>query len=73
MVTAGRFAIPREQGLTAGVYKVVIRSKEPIPVFTLPPPGKNLERIGERYNERSELTVEVTPGSGVCSFEFKVE
>ena len=75
MVTTGRFAIPREQGLIVGVYKVVIRSAEPVALYTLPPmaPARKRERIAARYNDQSELTAEVTPGIGTCSFEFKVD
>jgi hypothetical protein len=75
MIRAGRFAIPREQGLPVGVYKVVIRSAEPVPLYTLPPMtlASNRERIAARYNDYTELTAEVTPRSGTCSFEFKVD
>jgi hypothetical protein len=75
MVRAGRFTIPQEQGLIVGVYKVVIRSAEPVPLYTLPPnaPARNRERIAARYNDQTELTAEVTSESGTCSFEFQVD
>ena len=74
MIRAGRFTIPQEQGLKAGLYKVVIRSAEAVPLYTLPTaPARNRERIAARYNDRTELTAEVTPGSGTCTFDFKVD
>jgi hypothetical protein len=75
MIRNGRFRIPHDQGLTDGVYKVVIRSAKPVALYTLPPTAlaKDRERIAQRYNDQTELTVEVTPGSETCSFDFQVD
>ena len=75
MIKNGRFTIPHDQGLTDGLYKVVIRSAKPVALYTLPPTAsaKERERIADQYNNHTVLMVQVTPGSGTCSFDFEVD
>jgi hypothetical protein len=68
MIRDGKYAVPREQGLPPGVYRVMITSPEsnnkeaPVgpPGIKMPPLGK--ERIPASYNRESKHTVEVKEG-----------
>lgn len=78
VVTAGKFAVPRDQGLAPGKYRVSVSSPDP-KSGTMPdaPPGERggypaTERIAAKYNSKSELTAEVTAG-GKNEFEFKLD
>jgi hypothetical protein len=68
MIRDGKFAVPREQGLPPGSYRVLITSPEsnakeaPVgpPGIKMPPLGK--ERVPASYNRDSKQTVEVKEG-----------
>ncbi len=78
MIQVGKYAVPREQGLLPGQYRVVIVSPEenttdpPVgpPGMQLPPPG--IERIPAEYNIKSHVIVEVTARED-NQFDFKLE
>lgn len=76
-IAAGKYVIPAEKGLSPGNYKVQISSADqnsvrvaqPLQMGDSPPPFK--ERIPEKYNIRSELTVEVkSDGGNVFDFDL---
>jgi hypothetical protein len=73
VITEGRFAIARPQGLTPGSYRVVINSGEGAPVPPDQPPGATppggKELIPARYNEKTTLTADVKAG-GSNAFAF---
>jgi len=81
MIQLGKFDIPREFGLTPGVYKVIITSQEldknePAPVAkgpggTLPPAMR--ERVPAAYNSQSTLTIEVKAMREVNRFDFDIK
>lgn len=76
LIADGRFSLPAEQGLLPGMYLVRIRSTEAFDITpeeyaagkTAPPPR---ERISEKYNTASTLTV--TVGTSGNSFSFTVD
>ena len=78
MIQVGKFAVPREQGLLPGQYRVVIVSPEenttdpPVgpPGMKLPPPG--IERIPAEYNTKSQVIVEVSATKD-NQFDFTLE
>jgi hypothetical protein len=81
MIDDGRFAIPRDQGLVPGKYKVQIDSREdaaaPLAGGELPgaiPVAKKKPAalIPPRYNTRTELTAEVKSG-GPNEFTFDLK
>jgi hypothetical protein len=73
-IVAGEYRIPKEKGLPPGKYTVQISSGLPGsaiapvgPPGFVPPPLK--ERIPEKYNSMSQLSVEVKSG-GDNTFDF---
>jgi hypothetical protein len=79
VITAGRYAIRRDQGLVPGKYKVTISTPDPASGRGPPdaPPGERggypaRERIPARYNAKTDLTAEVTAG-GKNEFEFQLD
>jgi hypothetical protein len=77
MIAAGKFQVPREQGLPPGTYRVLItsptqnESAEPVgpPGFKMPPLAT--ERIPAQYNKDSKKTVEVK-ADVENSFDFDI-
>jgi len=77
-ITEGKYAIPREQGLVPGTYKVVVSSGEgteekKTDTNAMPgmPPVPAKEAIPSDYNAKSLLTAEVKAG-GKNVFEFNI-
>jgi len=77
MIRDGKYELPREQGLPAGTYRVLITSAEPDeneapagpPGLEMPPLGR--ERIPAEYNRDSRTTIEVQ-ADGNNKFDFTV-
>jgi hypothetical protein len=77
LIRAGKYQVPREQGLPPGTYRVLITSPvgdekaEPVgpPGMKMPPLGS--ERIPARYNTQSKETVEVRAGEE-NTFDFTI-
>lgn len=77
IIRNGEFAIPREQGVPPGRYRVVITSpqsnaNEPLvgpPGMQLPPLGKEL--IPAQYNSESQVVAEVT-AEGEGRFDYAI-
>lgn len=77
-ISNGQYAIPSAQGLPAGTYGVQIYGQEPTGK-TQPDPdvrGQTIEVmrsvVPAQYNERSELTVEITAQSA-SQLDFKLQ
>lgn len=78
MIKDGKYSLPTDQGLPAGLYAVSITASAPVPPLapgedpmklgTLPPP-KSL--IPPRYNTNTELTAEVTDQTTTFNFELE--
>jgi len=79
VVTDGKFSVPRESGLVAGKYRVVVNAAVPgtegkaIPVDAQPgdPPPPAKELIPPDWNVSSEHIIEVKP-EGPFMFPFEI-
>jgi hypothetical protein len=77
IITDGKYSIPKDQGLIAGGYKVVISSAPPgsdAPAEEMPgmapPPPKDL--IPAKYNANTTLNAEIKAGTNnVVDFDLK--
>lgn len=73
-IEKGQYSIPRDKGLAAGTYKVMIFSPDNKQVT--PDPGGNpffakaKERIPAKYNEQTTLTREIKSGSNPVDFNL---
>jgi len=78
MIDKGRYAIPRDQGLAPGVYRVILTATEASAenrtadeIMNNPgPPPKEL--IPPSYNRQSKITVEVK-AAGPNQFDFPIK
>jgi hypothetical protein len=74
LIRNGAYAVPKEQGLAPGAYRVTIRS--PVVDRSAPPGGMSSpptrEQVPARYNARSELTADVRAGEP-NRFDFHLE
>jgi hypothetical protein len=78
IIRAGKYQVPREQGVPPGTYRVLISSPEPSksaepvgpPGHKLPPLGQ--ERIPLKYNRDSRETVEVK-ADAENRFDFTIQ
>ena len=72
----GKYEIPAEQGVLPGTYRVEINWPKPTgrqlpsadPGMTV---EERIEAVPEKYNENSELTVEIQPDQTTHSFDLK--
>jgi len=76
VILDGRYLVAREQGLVPGTYRVRISAPDvgtsggaPADPTNRPMPR---ERVPERYNRKSEITVEVKAG-GANTFDFTID
>jgi hypothetical protein len=74
-ITAGKYSIPRENGLLPGKYRVRITAgteAEPLPAGELPGPtgpgGK--ERVPPEFNIKSEIEANVTTGTNMFNYDI---
>ncbi|WP_439623956.1 hypothetical protein [Gemmata sp.] len=76
VVLDGRYQVAREQGLVPGAYRVRISAPDVGPAAGAPADPTNRpvprERIPERYNRKSEVTVEVV-GGAPNTFDFTID
>lgn len=78
IVSNGEYSLPREKGLPAGEYRVMIFSADleaaPIQPEDGPPGSAKLmpERIPPEYNSQSKITREVEPGEE-NKFDFDID
>ncbi len=77
LIQQGSYAIPAEQGLPAGAYRVKLSAIEEFDISPAeyaagktPPPPK--ERIPAKYNAASQELVEVLE-AGANKFDFQIE
>jgi hypothetical protein len=73
VITNGRYSIPADKGLEPGAYTVKISAMD-APAPTDEPgglPGKDpVERLPEKYNNKSKLTAEVKKGETTLDFKL---
>ena len=73
-IAAGKYAIPRDQGLVEGKYKVLIRASKSTVSLQGGAPGEPVvapELIPEEYNSKSDKVVDVT-AKGPNTFDFDI-
>ena len=71
-VKGGQYAIAAKDGLGTGPFRVEIRALRPTGEKSADPeliPAK--EAVPAKYNSKSELTLEIKPGSNTADFELK--
>lgn len=78
VIAEGKYLIPRQKGLPPGKYAVRISAADPksgVPRSSAHAPGDESpplkELLPERYNSKSELSVEVKSGGG-NTFNFEL-
>lgn len=77
MIDKGRYAIPRDQGLAPGVYRVILTAAEASTENRtadeiMNNPGPRKELIPPSYNRQSKITVEVK-AQGANQFDFPIK
>lgn len=74
VITNGKYAVPREQGLAPGKYKITITASKGGAVSSGEAPGMPVaavELIPAEYNTKSDKTVDVT-AQGPNAFNFDI-
>ena len=75
LILQGKYQVPREQGLPAGTYRVMISALEPTPTPT-GAPGENpappaKERIPAEFNVETKLKIEIKADQE-AKFDFTI-
>ncbi len=74
-IEGGKYQIPESAGLKAGTYRVMISASEVTGTTTDPETGEEVDQvrdvIPEKYNVKSDLTAELSPGENTKDFSLE--